>query len=139
MIGRFLIQLGCLVGLAAAGLSAAGCGASDGANADAAEEGVEAIEQELTVARRPPPPPPVEHIFCGGIAAIRCPGRGDCVDDPSDDCDPKAAGADCGGICQCGFGVACNPDRYFDASPGVCACVPTVDPPSCALPAADAL
>jgi hypothetical protein len=39
--------------------------------------------------------------FCGGIAGIPCPGDGQCVDDPSDDCDPKNGGADCGGICIC--------------------------------------
>jgi hypothetical protein len=39
--------------------------------------------------------------FCGGIAGIPCPGEGECVDDPSDDCDPRNGGADCGGICIC--------------------------------------
>jgi hypothetical protein len=37
--------------------------------------------------------------FCGGVAAIPCPEGQTCVDDPSDDCDPKAGGADCGGVC----------------------------------------
>jgi hypothetical protein len=37
--------------------------------------------------------------FCGGIAGIPCPENLTCVDDPSDDCDPKNGGADCGGIC----------------------------------------
>jgi hypothetical protein len=37
--------------------------------------------------------------FCGGIAGIPCPEDLACVDDPSDDCDPKNGGADCGGIC----------------------------------------
>ena len=37
--------------------------------------------------------------FCGGIAGISCPDRLECVDDPNDDCDPAAGGADCGGIC----------------------------------------
>jgi hypothetical protein len=37
--------------------------------------------------------------FCGGIANFPCPEGQTCVDDPSDDCDPKAGGADCGGIC----------------------------------------
>ncbi len=39
--------------------------------------------------------------FCGGIAGFPC--RADdeeCVDDPSDSCDPNAGGADCGGICR---------------------------------------
>ncbi|HEY6880450.1 MAG TPA: Kazal-type serine protease inhibitor domain-containing protein [Polyangiales bacterium] len=37
--------------------------------------------------------------FCGGIAAIPCEDGQKCVDDPSDDCDPKHGGSDCGGIC----------------------------------------
>jgi eight-cysteine-cluster-containing protein len=43
------------------------------------------------------PPPPPE--FCGGFAGLPCPEGQICVDDPSDDCDPAAGGADCGGIC----------------------------------------
>lgn len=37
--------------------------------------------------------------LCGGIAGFACPDGFDCVDDPRDDCDPRAGGADCGGIC----------------------------------------
>jgi len=37
---------------------------------------------------------------CGGIAGIRCPQGKTCVDDPTDDCDPKRGGADCPGICE---------------------------------------
>ena len=37
--------------------------------------------------------------FCGGIAAIPCDAGLTCIDDPNDSCDPKAGGADCGGIC----------------------------------------
>lgn len=37
--------------------------------------------------------------MCGGIAGIPCEAGFTCVDNPSDDCDPKAGGADCGGIC----------------------------------------
>ena len=37
--------------------------------------------------------------FCGGIAAFPCPEGYTCVDDPSDDCDPLAGGADCNGMC----------------------------------------
>jgi hypothetical protein len=37
--------------------------------------------------------------FCGGFAGIPCEGDAECIDDPSDDCDPKHGGADCGGIC----------------------------------------
>ncbi len=37
--------------------------------------------------------------FCGGIAGIPCPPGQQCVDNPSDGCDPQNGGADCGGIC----------------------------------------
>jgi hypothetical protein len=37
--------------------------------------------------------------FCGGIAGFPCPAGQSCVDNPNDDCDPNAGGADCGGIC----------------------------------------
>lgn len=37
---------------------------------------------------------------CGGIAGIQCIGGGICVDDPTDDCNPKQGGADCPGICE---------------------------------------
>jgi hypothetical protein len=82
------------------------------------------------VPNAPPPPPP--SVFCGGIAGIACPGRGQCVDNPNDMCDPKAGGADCGGICQCVQTVACVMGAKFDSSPKVCACVPANPvPPEC--------
>ncbi len=37
--------------------------------------------------------------MCGGFAGFPCPDGLECVDDPSDDCDPERGGADCGGIC----------------------------------------
>lgn len=37
---------------------------------------------------------------CGGIAAIPCGPNEECVDDPTDSCDPNAGGADCSGICK---------------------------------------
>jgi hypothetical protein len=38
--------------------------------------------------------------FCGGIAGFAChAGDEQCVDDPSDSCDPAVGGADCSGIC----------------------------------------
>jgi hypothetical protein len=67
---------------------------------------------------------PGERVFCGGIAGIPCPGAGQCVDDPTDDCDPKAGGADCGGLCVCKPRQPCKPGSHFEASPRVCACVP---------------
>lgn len=38
--------------------------------------------------------------FCGGFAGFVCSDGYECVDDPSDDCDPEQGGADCIGICQ---------------------------------------
>ncbi len=38
--------------------------------------------------------------FCGGLAGFACAAGLECVDDPSDWCDPQLGGADCGGICQ---------------------------------------
>lgn len=65
--------------------------------------------------------------FCGGFAGFPCPGEGDCIDDPSDDCDPNNGGADCGGLCECTVGpvIDCQPGFVFDDSPFVCACVPS--------------
>ncbi|HET6582383.1 MAG TPA: hypothetical protein VFG69_03025 [Nannocystaceae bacterium] len=37
--------------------------------------------------------------FCGGFAGIPCGEGEECIDDPSDECDPQNGGADCGGIC----------------------------------------
>jgi hypothetical protein len=45
-----------------------------------------------------PPPPPAKQ--CGGFAGIPCGANEECVDDPTDSCDPKNGGAECGGICQ---------------------------------------
>ncbi|MFA5799453.1 MAG: hypothetical protein WC840_00665 [Candidatus Peribacteraceae bacterium] len=36
---------------------------------------------------------------CGGIGGIPCKQDFGCIDDPSDDCDPKTGGVDCLGIC----------------------------------------
>jgi hypothetical protein len=63
-------------------------------------------------------------VFCGGIAGIACPGIGQCVDDPSDGCDPNNGGADCGGMCTCEALAKCRGGTHFDSSPGVCTCVP---------------
>jgi hypothetical protein len=75
-----------------------------------------------------PEPPIEEGPFCGGIAGFPCPGAGICRDDPSDDCDPNAGGADCGGICQCRSFGACDEGTHWDDSPEVCACVPDENP-----------
>jgi hypothetical protein len=83
--------------------------------------------------------------FCGGIAGIPCPAGQECVDDPSDDCDPNNGGADCGGICKapfcggiagipCADGQDCIDDPSDDCDPnnggadcgGIC--VPATNP-----------
>ena len=66
---------------------------------------------------------------CGGFAGIPCPGMGRCVDDPTDDCDPKAGGADCIGICSCIQNVACRLGTHFNSDPEVCTCVPDAAKP----------
>lgn len=64
------------------------------------------------------------NVFCGGIAAFPCPGAGQCLDDPNDDCDPENGGADCGGVCDCsGVSALCIEGTVFDPSPEVCTCV----------------
>lgn len=68
--------------------------------------------------------PDQKRVFCGGIAGIPCPGAGQCIDDPSDDCDPNAGGADCGGICVCTALGLCVSGYHWDSSPEVCGCVP---------------
>jgi len=65
-----------------------------------------------------PDPPP----FCGGFAGFPCPGAGECVDDPSDDCDPQNGGADCGGLCECNVQGICRRPQVWNDSPEVCAC-----------------
>ena len=68
---------------------------------------------------------------CGGIAAIRCPGAGTCLDIPGDGCDPRAGGADCPATCQCNAIGDCASGAW-DSSPSVCACSPAA-PTSCAV------
>jgi hypothetical protein len=72
---------------------------------------------------RPPHGGPIEAPPCGGIAGIECPGSGVCVDDPSDECDPEAGGADCGGLCECNAIGLCVEGMVWDDSPDVCNCV----------------
>lgn len=73
-------------------------------------------------------PPPEGGPFCGGIAGIPCPGAGECVDDPRDDCDPDLGGADCGGVCECNAIATCLEGHTWDDSSEVCACVPATNP-----------
>jgi hypothetical protein len=87
--------------------------------------------------------PAAAPAFCGGFAGIRCPSGFSCIDDPSDTCDPKQGGADCGGICvaeqicgsrglaPCPDGQTCiDPDPTDNCDPradcpGICAPTPT--------------
>lgn len=62
-----------------------------------------------------------DDVFCGGFAALRCPGEGECVDDPDDDCAADNGGRDCGGVCVC-EARECRPGRTFNDDPAVCAC-----------------
>ena len=45
-------------------------------------------------------PPKPAGKFCGGIAGIQCAAGEECVDDPTDGCDPTLGNADCSGTCQ---------------------------------------
>jgi hypothetical protein len=58
--------------------------------------------------------------FCGGFGNFQCSDSSEqCIDDPTDTCDPNNGGADCGGICApptadcrttgCGTGSMCSP------------------------------
>ena len=70
-----------------------------------------------------------EGAFCGGITARPCPEGYGCQDDPNDDCDPNAGGADCGGICvkapeppsKCGGDDPSR--RYISRDPEQCAAI----------------
>lgn len=62
-------------------------------------------------------------LSCGGFAGIPCPGAGTCGDDLTDGCNPES-GFDCRGVCECNLTALCNDGLYWEASPGVCACVP---------------
>ncbi|ATB32793.1 hypothetical protein [Melittangium boletus] len=73
-----------------------------------------------------------KHQQCGGFAGLPCPEPLVCVDDPSDDCDPKQGGRDCMGICQEDTqGSRCeDPRRYYvSKDPERCALVRFVCPP----------
>lgn len=67
--------------------------------------------------------------FCGGFAGIPCDAGEECIDDPSDDCDPENGGADCGGVCveqpvtdPCAA-VRCRGGFHCEATDGVAECV----------------
>ena len=72
--------------------------------------------------------------FCGGIAGFPCEGAAECIDDPTDDCDPNMGGADCSGVCVCEVIGVCEQGLVWDESPEVCGCVPEVpDENPCAV------
>jgi hypothetical protein len=71
-----------------------------------------------------PGDPPPTSPQCGGIAGEGCPGAGQCVDDPSDDCDPEQGGADCGGMCVCNALGLCVEGMIWNEDPSVCGCEP---------------
>ncbi len=62
----------------------------------------EKVSKPTTKQRIPYPPrpsPDYGKLRCGGIAGFECPTGKECIDDPSDTCDPAQGGADCFGIC----------------------------------------
>lgn len=65
---------------------------------------------------------------CGGIAALQCPGAGQCMENLNDSCDPNNGGADCGGICECNALGMCVQGFHWDPSPTVCGCVADTTP-----------
>jgi hypothetical protein len=75
---------------------------------------------------------------CGGFTQVACPEGYSCADDPSDDCDPAAGGAQCSGTCTAGSGGAASSDgskgkshcnygdpnlQYVSKDPNQCAAV----------------
>jgi hypothetical protein len=57
---------------------------------------------------------------CGGFAGLQCNDGYECVDDPSDDCDPNNGGADCPGICQPATPRPCMSDSECPAIGAPC-------------------
>ncbi len=51
-----------------------------------------------------------EAQVCGGIAGLVCPAGFECIDDPSDGCDPNDGGADCPGRCEPAPAGECKTD-----------------------------
>lgn len=108
-----------------------------------------------SLTRPPPPTPRPEGQACGGFLGTPCEGAGEiCIDDPSDDCDPKHGGADCIGVCVAGPPPSCggfaaipcpdesqicvdNPDDDCDPlkggadCPGICVSRPHPTGPKC--------
>ena len=129
---RMTNRFGWVAWMMVAGCSLAGC-----SGADVPTEAAAGSERDELVSRKictdvdegkcDPPP-----TFCGGVAGIPCAAGQTCVDDPSDDCDAKHGGADCGGICvtspappvcgglagtRCPNGQICVDDASDDCDP----------------------
>jgi hypothetical protein len=70
-----------------------GCDGKTYSNSCVAASAGVAVESDGACAPEPTGP------ACGGLLGIPCEGKAVCIDDPSDDCDPKNGGNDCIGIC----------------------------------------
>jgi hypothetical protein len=126
----FPLALGPLLGLPA-------CGSSETASVPAGES-FGAVQQPLRL--KGPEPVVIDPYApkCGGAANLACPGKGQCLDNPYDACDP-ASDLDCSGLCACVLlsdqaqdqtpPVACLPLEHFDFSPHVCTCTVDEDVP----------
>jgi hypothetical protein len=96
-------------------------------------EGTHCEAFPIVCVRAPCPSPQVQCVpdekpdadapACGGIANSQCPGLGECVDNPYDDCNPRRGGDDCGGLCVCEVNRNCAPPLKWDGSADVCDCV----------------
>jgi len=76
-----------------------------------------------------------EDCGCGGFAGLPCPDGYECVDDPNDDCDPAAGGADCPGTCvpsECGECIS-DADCENGGACDVSDCLVSCDCPMCTV------
>lgn len=94
----------------------------EGPQVDEATQAILATDDAVFGVPKPLPAGPQ----CGGFLGTPCPGMGLCKDDPRDDCDPRAGGADCSGVCVCRATNSCPLGSVFDSNPAVCACRPKV-------------
>lgn len=83
---------------------------------------------------------------CAGFIGLECPAGLECIDDPSDDCDPNNGGADCGGLCvpgptgdpcatvRCAAGTHCVEGRCEpDEAPVFCGGIANIQCPGIGL------
>ena len=85
-----------------AGIVAFGCGGVAGPEAPphAPAPGTAPAAPTPTSEHADPRAPHKLGELCGGYAGFMCMEGLECVDDPSDGCDPKRGGRDCAGVCQ---------------------------------------